>query len=190
MLPCAAAIIQRAAIMFLATRARKKLMRQVTRFQALWKGHAVRRKRNKRLVITANRLKQAHLRAVKAPNSQLGTRFQQALDTLLRSQSLHELLSAVATLEWSTRYSRKACADFARCNATDILLSVILQCNRSIPHVEVLGFIVGTLLNCAKHGDLVAEISSVRATDRLLDLLQSFRYVIFIPDPDFCDDII
>ena len=190
MLPCAAAIIQRAALLFLATRARKKLMRQVTRFQALWKGHAVRRKRNKRLVITANRLKQAHLRAVKAPNSQLGTRFQQALDTLLRSQSLHELLSAVATLEWSTRYSRKACADFARCNATDILLSVILQCNRSIPHVEVLGFIVGTLLNCAKHGDLVAEISSVRATDRLLDLLQSFRYVIFIPDPDFCDDII
>ena len=133
-LPIAAATIQGAVRAYLAKGAFQRMVRQVKSFQALVRGHRVRRKRGKRMRITASRLKQASLRATKTPNLRLGARTIEALTVLQTSTRLAEIMTAICTLELSTRYSRSCCEAMAHAKCTGILLSLIRQCNRSLPH--------------------------------------------------------
>lgn len=134
LLPIAAATIQGAVRAYLAKGAFRRMVHQVKSFQALVRGHRARRKRGKRMRITASRLKQASLRATKTPNLRLGARTIEALTVLQTSKRLAEIMTAICTLELSTRYSCSCCEAMAHAKCTGILLSLIRQCNRSLPH--------------------------------------------------------
>ena len=147
LLPIAAAKIQGAARTYIAKGAFRRLVLRVKSLQALIRGHRARRKRGKRMRITASRLKQASLRATKTPNLRLGARTLEALTVLQTSSRLAEIMTAICTLELSTRYSRPCCEAMAHAKCTGILLSLIRQCNRSLPHQ---GNYVATLMYFAR----------------------------------------
>ena len=175
LIPIAVATIQGVVRTFLAKGAFRRMVRQVTSFQALARGHRARRKRGKRMKITASRLKQANLRATETPNMQLGARTIAALTVLQTSTRLAEIMTAICTLELSTRYSRPCCEAFAHARATHILLSLIKQCNRSLPHVELLTYILLTLKNVAQYDSLLTYVGTKLAAEIFLDLIQMFR---------------
>lgn len=175
LMPFAAMKIQISVRNFLAQRAFSRLIRRVSLFQGLVRGHRVRRRRKKRVQITAARLKEASLRATMTPDMRLGARTLIGLHVLQTSRSLSEIMAALQTLEFSTRFSKVCCEAFAHAKATDILLSTIRQCNRSRPHIQLLVCIVRTLRNVAQHDSLLTYVTTVPACEVILDLLQSFR---------------
>ena len=48
-------------------------------------------------------------------------------------------------------------------------------CNRSVPHIEILTYLLLTLKNVSKHKNLIKKLASVHAAEVFLDLVQMLR---------------
>jgi len=71
-------------------------------------------------------------------NIKLGNRTKIALEILLTSTSMTELMNVCKNLEIPTRYSAICCKLMIEQNAIQILFTLIQSCNRSKPHIELL----------------------------------------------------
>jgi len=146
-----------------------------TKLQSVFRGQCVRKSLSRKISSAAARIAQANIVAKAKPQMILGKRTSTALLILQRSKRLSEIMTAIRTLETSTKLSPKCCTAFSMTGAHEILYSLIRSCNRSLPHVELLQYILMTLSNVAKHKDLIACISSRESVDILLDQIQMFR---------------
>ena len=105
----------------------------------------------------------------------LGNRSRAALDILLKTTRLAELHTAICTLDIATRLSEVCCEAFVDAGASEILFSLIRNCNRSLPHVELLHNILLTLSNVAQYDSLLPSLVTVDGVEIFLDLVQMFR---------------
>lgn len=138
-------------------------------------GSRERLKSSKPVKLAARRIREATHRAMKEPHMQLGIRTTRALLTLQRSKRMVELMEAVETLEISTRLSKSCCKAFADAGAPEILYNLIRTCNRSLPHIELLQFVLATLENVSCYPNLLPSLATYNSVDILIDLIQMFR---------------
>jgi hypothetical protein len=123
----------------------------------------------------AKRIQIANAKARANPNMQLGARTLSALAVLRKSTRLLEIMSAVITLETATQLSQACCLCFVRAEAPQALFSLIQTCNRSLPHVELLYYILRALNNVGKHDTLLVNVTPPESADIFIDLLQFHR---------------
>lgn len=171
----AASTIQRAATNYLLKTAFSRLRRGIIRCQALVRAQKIRSRRSKKMLSQVARLNLAYNKAKEDPKLKLDHRTRVALDVLLCSRSLSEIMHAICLLELATRYSEACCIAFTKAGAADILFPIIRSCNRSLPHLEILHFVLLTLSNVAKFNSLLPSITSIAAAEVFLDLVQMFR---------------
>lgn len=171
----ATCMLQAVARGFLCRRKMLKMDSGIVTLQGIARGRLVRRSCPKQARVIAKRLAVATVRARQNPNMRLGARTASALVVLQNSTRLAEIMNAVTTLETSTRLSRKCCIAFAECNAPEIVYSLVRTCNRSLPHVELLHYVLLTLTNVACHRELLWRVFCDDAVDIFMDLVQMFR---------------
>jgi len=158
--------------------ARMKFLRAKKGFislQSLFRGQCIRRLSSRRMFTLAKRIARANRVARADPQMTLGAKTSNALRILQRSQRLTEIMDAVRTLETSTGLSPNCCIAFTNAEAHNILYHLIRSCNRSLPHVELLQFILMTLSNISNHAILISRIATSESIDILIDLIQMFR---------------
>lgn len=143
--------------------------------QAAFRAHVVRRERTKKAAVIARKVLRANMRAAEIPNQRLSIRTSNALKTLQTSTRLSEIMDAVKTLEVATRLSKHCCKEFTDINAAKILLDLIRACNRSLPHVELVHWILLTLENIGQHSSFLPSISDCKSAEVFLDKVQMFR---------------
>jgi len=171
----AASVIQAAVRGFLCRQKIGAMIEGIVTLQGVWRGCATRRRRSKKACIIAKRLAEANLCALENPSMCLGARTASALLVLQNSSRLVEIMNAVTTLETSTRLSRSCCIAFTECEAPEIVYSLVRTCNRSLPHVELLHYVLLTLTNVARHDELLWRVSTEESVEVYLDLVQMFR---------------
>lgn len=171
----AAITIQVAACAFLHRQRSRIFKKGIVRLQAAFRAKTARHKRPKKISLVARRVIRANKRAREDPKLRLGYRTHHALDILQNSASLSAIMEAVKTLEASTRLSIVCCAVFTKANAAKILLEVVVKCNRSVPHVELVNCILLTLDNVARHRPFVSSFADYSAAEVFLDKMQAFR---------------
>jgi len=171
----AASTIQATARGFLCRQQIGAMIEGVISLQCIWRGRLIRRRRTKKARLVAKRLAEANVRARENPSMQLGARTASALLVLQNSTRLVEIMNAVSTLETSTRLSRNCCIAFTECDAPEIVYSLVRTCNRSLPHVELLHYVLLTLTNVARHNELLSRVSTEESVEVYMDLVQMFR---------------
>lgn len=155
--------------------AEDKMLCGFTLLQGVVRGFLTRCRRPTKMNVITARLKGAEKRAREEPQLRLGARTMAALIVLQKSKRLAEIMSAISTLEISTRLSSVCCEAFAGCEAPEIVFSLIRNCNRSLPHVELLHHVLLTMSNVAKYEHLLPSMATMSGTEILLDLVQMFR---------------
>mmetsp|Transcript_16947 Transcript_16947/g.41278 ORF Transcript_16947/g.41278 Transcript_16947/m.41278 type:complete len:2524 (+) Transcript_16947:69-7640(+) len=151
------------------------LTRATVRLQAAFRARATRETRPKAIANVAHRVHRANKRAQEDPTQSLGCRTNSALAVLQASTSLAEIMDAVKTLESATRFSVDCCEVFTNANAAKILLDLIRACNRSLPHVELVHWILLTLENVGQHTSLLIGFADCKSAEVFLDKVQMFR---------------
>ena len=172
---CFVVTIQRYARKYLARKKRRLVIKAIVVFQSHSRAHLIRLSRPMKTRRVAERVIQATFRAQQDPSMRLGERTNAALLVLQRSKRLSEIMVAITTLETSTRLSRKCCVAFAEAAAPGILYNLIRTCNRSLPHIELLHYVLQTLRNVANHQDLVDMVATASSAEIYMDLVQMFR---------------
>jgi abnormal spindle-like microcephaly-associated protein len=172
---CFVATIQRSARKYLARKKRRHTMNAIVMVQSHLRAHLIRLSRPITTKRVAERVIQATFRARQDPSMRLGERTNAALLVLQRSKRLSEIMVATTTLETCTRLSRKCCVAFAEAAAPGILYNLIRTCNRSLPHIELLHYVLQTLRNVANHPDLVGMVATASSAEIYMDLVQMFR---------------
>jgi abnormal spindle-like microcephaly-associated protein len=167
--------LQRAVKLVLSKAAFTKLRKATIQMQCIVRGRLARRLRPKKIKIQVLRIERANVRAKADPKLRLGNRTRTALDVLLKSTRLAEIMNAICTLEIATRLSGVCCASFVEAQAPDILFSLIRTCNRSLPHVELLHHILLTMSNVSQYDELMPSLATVTGVEVYLDLVQMFR---------------
>lgn len=61
-----------------------------------------------------------------------------------------QVVTAVAAIEFSTRYSKACCKLMVDSSGVSALLAFMRSCNRSKPHVEMLGHALACLANICR----------------------------------------
>jgi abnormal spindle-like microcephaly-associated protein len=174
-LHAAALVLQSALRQYASTIKFARLRQAFIKLQAMERGKAVRRRRQRALLVHARRIELANKKAKADPRLLLGYRTSAALSVLQTSKSLSEIMAAVCTLEIATRYSKVCCVAFAHAGAPNILFSLIRTCNRSLPHVELLYMVLLTMSNVAHHPESLPSLATSTGVEVFLDLVQMFR---------------
>eukprot|EP00543_Licmophora_paradoxa_P012585 CAMPEP_0202478634 /NCGR_PEP_ID=MMETSP1360-20130828/94559_1 /ASSEMBLY_ACC=CAM_ASM_000848 /TAXON_ID=515479 /ORGANISM="Licmophora paradoxa, Strain CCMP2313" /LENGTH=400 /DNA_ID=CAMNT_0049105919 /DNA_START=2029 /DNA_END=3231 /DNA_ORIENTATION=- len=180
-----ALVMQKAVRGMIARRRLFRLAIGVKKLQGVVRGQAIRKTRSKKLILAARRVIRASERAHRNPNLRLGVLTRKALRELQVSKRLSEIMQAAKILECSTRLSRNCCIAFAEAHAPTILYNLIGSCNRSLPHVEILHFVLLTLRNVVLHADLLYSVATAESVNIFLDLVCMFRG----KDEVFCEAI-
>ena len=153
----------------------KRMKGLIVNLQSMWRGRKVREKTYKKLRVIRMKIALANKRALEMPEMRLGVRTQMALEVLLNSKRLAEIMRATCTLEVSSRFSERCCEAFSAAGAPAILFKLIRTCNRSLPHIELLQFVLMTIGNVAKWDHLVDSVGIEESVPVLVDLIQMFR---------------
>ena len=99
------------------------------------------------------------------------------MSTDIMAASTTKLTHSIASLgaEVSSRLSVRCCENFVKAGAPEILFKLITTCNRSLPHMELLRYVLMTITNVASRGELVFSVASENAVNVLIDQIQCFR---------------
>ena len=151
------------------------LCKRMTNLQSCFRGRAVRGQMPRKVRQVSSRVLKANMNAKRNPTQTLGGRTMLALEVITHSPSLEKITSAIRSLEVATRHSKKCCYDFCHAGAAEILFLLVQNCNRSLPHVELIQYTLRTLVNVARHHDFMFWIATMKGGAIPLDLLQSFR---------------
>jgi len=171
----AALIVTRAATAYLLRLSFIRLRRIVNRCQARFRGRSIRRLRSKRLRIIASRVQRANSNAKTNPSLRLGNLTREALQVLLHSKRLTEIMIAVRQLETATALSEACCITLVNAGAPSILFSLVHTCNRSEPHKELVYHILLIMSNVARNENLLPSVATHDWLEVFLDKVQIFR---------------
>ena len=160
---------------FLARSNFLKMKKGFTLIQSIHRARAIRRESTRKVRHALKKIIQANKNAKNRPDMILGVRTTNALMILQKSSRLSLLMKATMMLEISTRLSTKCCVNFCIADAPSVLYNLMRTCNRSLPHIELLQYILKTMLNVADHSFLIPKISSLDAVEILIDIIQMFR---------------
>lgn len=167
--------IQASVRIYLTRQASKKFRTRVVACQGLVRGWHVRRVLSKKVASQALRIQAANQKAKVDPRQRLCVRTKDALDVLLRLKRLSGLHAAICTLEVATRLSHTCCTTIVEAGACPVLFVLIVNCNRSLPHLELLNNILQIMVNLGKHDALVPAMATAKGVEIFLDLVQMFR---------------
>lgn len=150
------------------------LHRRLSLSQGLVRGFLTRKHSNAEVRKSISLIKEAELRSRLDPSLRLGARMERALKLLQTSSNLTEIMNIVCTLEMATRFSKECCEEFVLGKATEILVKLTPTCNKSLPHVELLYYIMCTLSNVSKHDSLVEFVATLDAADAFVYLIRMY----------------
>ena len=91
----------------------------------------------------------------------LGSRTSLSLDFLLRYRDLGHMKVALEHLETVTRLSAVCCRRVVDEGAVPVLYTLMSQCNRSVPHMDVITYCLNVLLNAAQHAETENAVHQV-----------------------------
>ncbi|KAK9519679.1 hypothetical protein VZT92_022391 [Zoarces viviparus] len=171
----AASVIQQAVRKFLLRRRQERVQRGVIKAQALWRGHRSRRQNDDaKLVKLRHRFRKVS--AGVREEDKLCNKTSSALDYLLRYKHFSYILEALRNLETATRLSPECCERLVESGATNVIVTLIRCCNRSVPCMDVIAYSIQILLNLSKYHKTIEAVYSVETfVETLLDLLQRYR---------------
>ena len=111
----------------------------------------------------------------------LGARIRNSLQILgYPSVSIQQIIIALIDLEKVTRLSPECCRQFTREGAHDILYAFMQNCNRSVPHMDLVKICLQIFINLAKYAETVCDVLSPHFSLAVLsNLIQSYRKLIF-----------
>ena len=170
----AASLIAKCWKKFKSQKTFKKMRIGLIQFQSAFRSFSLRRK-DPQAKIRLQRIAVADINSRKNPDLRLCNKTKRALNRLRKCTGLSDILDSIQVLEKATRYSRQCCTAFSGAGAPDILFSLVRSCNRSLPHVELLEWILLTVSNVAKYDELVDFVATLTGVRIYLDLLQMFR---------------
>ncbi|KAM6938261.1 abnormal spindle-like microcephaly-associated protein [Lycodopsis pacificus] len=171
----AASAIQQAVRKFLLRRRQERVQRGIIKAQALWRGHRSRRQNDDaKLVKLRHRFRKVS--AGVREEDKLCNKTSSALDYLLRYKHFSYILEALRNLETATRLSPECCERLVESGATNVIVTLIRCCNRSVPCMDVIAYSIQILLNLSKYHKTIEAVYSVdNFVETLLDLLQRYR---------------
>jgi abnormal spindle-like microcephaly-associated protein len=152
----------------------RKMTAGFVQLQGAFRGFSVRAK-DPLAASRMQRVQVAKINSTMNPDLRLCNKTKRALIRLRKSSGLSDILDSIQFLERATRYSRQCCTAFTQAGAPDILFSLVRSCNRSLPHVELLEWILLTLSNVARFDELLPSVATITGVRIFLDLLQMFR---------------
>lgn len=141
------------------------------KIQAIWRGYSVRKQTNQVLKTIRKRL------SISSSNCTLGSRIKTSLEILkYPCVAIQQIIMALIDLDKVTRLSPECCLIFAKEGATEILYNFILNCNRSVPHMDLIKFCLQVFINLAKYTQTVQCIlEPTGSLSILLNLLQAYQ---------------
>ncbi len=98
-----------------------------------------------------------------------------AIKVLRKSHLFHEIIEAVSTLEKTTSKSIDSCKLLLKARAHDNLLSLLGNCNRSSPHVELVRLILHILTNISRHQSMLSMMVTRESSSSISDVIQMYR---------------
>ncbi|KAI9230543.1 MAG: hypothetical protein DHS80DRAFT_21340 [Piptocephalis tieghemiana] len=122
---------------------RARVEEAVRRIQAAWRGYRVRMETSRRVGEALARIRLVTKGA--REEMRLGNRTSMALDILLGSSRMSEILGACVHLEVVTRLSRECRLQLLHHQAIEVLYEVLSGCNRSTPHQAVMRHALASL---------------------------------------------
>lgn len=143
---------------------RRKLNASATLIQATWRGYITRKKfyaaeKERKQKLQKNAAASSHIpvRRSAANTDQsrtLGARIRNSLQLLTCSDAsipLPNIIYSLNDLQTVTRLSPECCEIFVRESATYILFGFIANCNRSVPHMDMIKLCLDIILNLARY---------------------------------------
>jgi abnormal spindle-like microcephaly-associated protein len=157
----------------------RRLSSAAVKIQALWRGHAQRKQTGPALNSIRNRLSSIYMSrsAASAEANTLGARIRHALLILRHPcHPIQQIMLALTDLVKVTQLSPECCLFFTRQGAVATLYAFILNCNRSVPHIDLVKLCLHVLVNLAKYAATQADIivAEANAMDILVSLLQAY----------------
>ncbi|KAG2393160.1 hypothetical protein C9374_009737 [Naegleria lovaniensis] len=119
-----------------------------TRIQKVFRGFMVRKSNADQVNIIRQRIQ--HLAENTDERKKLKNRTQKALEVLLKSNSVNQVMSACASLATTTKWSDNCCESLVTNGAVPILYTFIKMLNRSKPHMDLLIHILDILLHLTR----------------------------------------
>jgi len=147
------------------------------KIQAYWRGYIIRKETNQILNSIRGRLSIYVQSSSNNIEHTLGARIRKSLEILTyQSVTIPQIITALIDLEKVTRLSPECCLWFTREQAPDILYTFISNCNRSVPHMDLIKFCLRILINLAKYEKTVcAVLEPCQSLVVLTSLIQSYR---------------
>lgn len=107
----------------------------------------------------------------------LGARIRNSLSILsIQNITIQQIIYALTDLEKVTRLSPECCSLFTREGAPDILYTFMQNCNRSVPHMDLIKICLHIFTNLAKYKDTVCQVLEPEFSLVVLsNLIQSYR---------------
>ncbi|XP_068096155.1 abnormal spindle-like microcephaly-associated protein [Hyperolius riggenbachi] len=171
----AAIQIQRCVKVYLQRKRQAKVAHGIVKLQALWRGYHWRKVHDTKVLRKLRNSLQKVNEATK-DEDRLCNRTSVALHYLLTYKHFCYILAALQHLEVATRLSAVCCENMAQSGAVKIIFTLIRNCNRSIPCMEVIKLSIQVLLNLSKYNKTVKAVYEVEeSVEILLDLMQIYR---------------
>ncbi|XP_069793951.1 abnormal spindle-like microcephaly-associated protein isoform X2 [Narcine bancroftii] len=171
----AAVVIQKSVRKFLHKIQKRRICSGIIKIQALWKGYWLRKKTsNPQMIAIRHRIHQANQNS--HVDQKLCNRTATAIYCILKYKHFSDILAALHHLEVATRLSAICCENLAESGAAPIIFTLIRNCNRSVPCMDVIKHAVQVLLNLSKYEKTASVVYEVdNSIDILLDLLYMYR---------------
>lgn len=147
-----------------------------TKIQSSWRGFLVRKATTQVLCSIRSRLSFYQINT-SSESSTLGSRIKNSLKILnYPCVPIQQIILALTDLDKVTRLSPECCLIFTREGAIEILYQFIMNCNRSVPHMDLVKLCLQILINLSKYSQTVEYILSPAGSCLLLlNLLQAYQ---------------
>ena len=154
-----------------------------TRIQALWRGHQARKETNPILNTIRSRLSIYGLKS-NGNEHTLGSRIRNSLKILkYPNVEIQQLIFALTDMDKVTRLSPECCQIFIKEGALNILYAFIENCNRSVPHMDLIKYCLQVFINLAKYPTTASRVlepaNSIPILIKLLDTNSSINPTIY-----------
>lgn len=152
---------------------------QAIKIQSLWRGFMVRKETNH--IIGLNKIRDRLSFYIQSSSTSveqtLGARIHNSLATLsFQNVSIQQIIIALIDLEKVTRLSPECCRRFIREGAPETLYLFMQNCNRSVPHMDLIKLCLQIFINLAKYNETVCQVLQPQTSlSNLINLIQSYQ---------------
>ncbi len=159
----------------------RRLHLSAVRIQALWRGYRQRKQTGPALNCIRSRLSSIYVKGSSSSSSAaantLGARIRTSLEILkYPCHPIQQIMLALTDLVKVTKLSPECCLFFTRQGAVSTLYTFILNCNRSVPHLDLIKLCIQVFQNLAKYpvtqGEVITPDS--KAMDIVMNMLQAY----------------